>query len=144
MSSHRKQETLPRANYADVAIACRTALIEMKLAVKEASDRKFTAREKANLLGFANPAKIVITLSDDADGIKIDVSTSNLGFGPIQGGHVKQVAETFLNTVRVSLSAASFISSPISLSDEIQKLAALRAQGLLTEEEFIVAKRKLI
>lgn len=35
-------------------------------------------------------------------------------------------------------------SSPTSLSDELQKLAKLRDQGILTEHEFQSAKQKLM
>ena len=34
--------------------------------------------------------------------------------------------------------------NPISLSDELQKLAKLRDQGILSEQEFQAAKQKLM
>jgi hypothetical protein len=40
-------------------------------------------------------------------------------------------------------SVASTESAP-SVADEIQKLGRLREEGMLTEEEFVAAKRRLI
>lgn len=46
--------------------------------------------------------------------------------------------------MRKSKSPQASVVMPVSLSDEIQKLAALKAQGLLSDDEFQEAKQKLI
>lgn len=46
--------------------------------------------------------------------------------------------------MRAQKQAAESANLPLSLSDELRKLADLKAQGLLSDEEFDTAKRKLL
>ena len=117
----------------------------MQMLVKQDTGSCFRADEKLRL-GFANPAKLEVSLTADGTGCRLSVKSSNLGFGPVQGGHVKGVAETFLSNVRLHLDRSSqqATSSPGGIADEIQKLGAMKDQGLLTDEEFAAAKAKLL
>jgi hypothetical protein len=117
----------------------------MQMQVKQDTGSSFRADEKLRL-GFANPAKLVVSLAADGESCRVSVRSSNLGFGPIQGGHVKGVAETFLSNVRLQLDRTSqqAKSAPVGIAEDIQKLGALKAQGLLTDEEFTIAKAKLL
>ena len=63
--------------------------------------------------------------------------------GPIQGGHVKAVAETFLANVRMHIHDKKQDSSPaFDLASQLEKLAEMNAQVLLSDEEFAAAKAK--
>ena len=117
----------------------------MQMLVKQDTGSSFRADEKLRL-GFANPAKLEISLVADTAGSRLIVRSSNLGFGPIQGGHVKGVTETFLSNVRLHLdrSSQSATSTRGGIADEILKLGAMKEQGLLTDEEFSAAKAKLL
>jgi hypothetical protein len=48
------------------------------------------------------------------------------------------------NIVRVSKQASQSTASPATLADELRKLAELKQQGILSQEEFDVAKKKLL
>jgi len=144
VSSHSTEQLLQAGNEV-VAQACRFAFNEMQMLVKQDTGSSFRADEKLRL-GFANPAKLEVSLAADGDGSRLSIRSSNLGFGPVQGGHVKGVAETFLSNVRLHLDRSSqqATRTPGGIADEIQKLGAMKDQGLLTEEEFSAAKAKLL
>ena len=64
----------------------------------------------------------------------------------MQGRHVRGVAETFLSNLRLNLGnrSQSSVAEGSDIASQIQKLAELMQQGLLTEEEFTTAKAKLL
>jgi hypothetical protein len=144
VSSHSTEQVL-QAGIEASAQACRFAFNEMQMQVKQDTGSSFRADEKLRF-GFANPAKLAVSLAADGESCLVSVRSSNFGFGPMQGGHVKGVAETFLSNVRLHLDRTSqqAKSAPGGIADDIQKLGALKAQGLLTDEEFSAAKAKLL
>lgn len=139
-----KTELSVQATQGKASEACRYALSEMQLAIKHDDGLSFTANEKVKLLGFANPAKIEVKIQPGSDVLTIFVYTSNLGLGPFQGDHVRGVAETFLSKFQLKLGESTQAGGPSGISDELQKLASLKEQGILTEAEFIAAKARLI
>lgn len=139
-----KSEVTTKAGQEKAVQVCRYALNEMQLVIKKDDGVKFIANEKLRMLGFANPAKIEVDIQPVNDTSRINVKTSNIGLGPIQGGHVKGVAETFLSQVQLKLSESIKGESQKSVVDEIAKLAALKEQGLLSEEEYSMAKARLL
>lgn len=67
--------------------------------------------------------------------------------------HISQIPkediERLVKNIRDRMAVASHASrqaahAPQSMSDEIQKLAALRDQGILTDEEFTAKKRQML
>ena len=77
---------------------------------------------------------------------EVAVNSSNFGFGPVQRGHVKGGAETFLSNVKLQLgkTQASAPSAGDDLAGQLAKLAGMKAKGLLSDEEFAAAKVKLL
>lgn len=144
MSSYSTEQVL-QADIEAGAQACRFAFNEMQMLIKQDNGSSFRADEKLRI-GFSNPAKLVVSLSASSESCRLIVRSSNVGFGPIQGGHVKGVAETFLSNVRLYLDRTSQQARRVSggIADDIQKLGALKDQGLLTDEEFSAAKAKLL
>jgi len=142
MSSFNTERTF-KTTQEKASQACRYSLNEMQLAIKHDNGTSFTANEKFKMLGFVYPAKIEVETKSDAQGLKVLVRTSNLGFGPIQGGHVKGVAETFLSKLQFKLEESTSEAGITGIADELQKLAALKEQGILSDEEFAAAKAKL-
>ena len=145
MSSHKTEQTIS-GNLASLAHACRFAFSQMQLQIKQDSGNKFVANEKINMLGFANPAKIAVDLSTAGENCKVKIECSNFGIGPVQGRHVRGVAETFLTNLRLNLgnSPQLLAAEGADIASQIQKLSELMRQGLLTEEEFSSAKAKLL
>lgn len=144
MSSHSTEQVL-QAGLEASAQACRFAFNELQMQVKQDTGSSFRADEKLRF-GFANPAKLAVLLAADGESCRLSITSSNLGFGSIQGGHVKGVAETFLSNVRLYLDRTSqqAKSAPGGIAADLQKLGALKDQGLLTDEEFSTAKAKLL
>jgi len=144
MSSHQDSQSFD-CDFETAAQACRFALNAMQMLVKGDTGQSFQANEKARF-GFANPAKLEVSLSASGDKTKIAVNSSNFGFGPMQGGHVKGVAETFLLNVKLQLgkNQSSSPSTQSDLAGQLEKLAEMNAKGLLTDEEFAAAKAKLL
>ncbi|MDB4623309.1 SHOCT domain-containing protein [bacterium] len=143
MSSH-KDSKLASASIDKTAQACRFSFKEMQLLVKKDNGVAFIANEKMRF-GFANPAKLEVELQSSGNETRINVKASNLGIGPIQGGHVKGVLETFLSNVRLKINSDQQQALTGSdLASQLQKLAEMKAQGLLSDEEFSAAKAKLL
>ena len=144
MSSHKDAQTFD-CDLEAAAQACRFALNEMQMLVKKDAGQSFVANEKVRL-GFANPAKLEVNLSASGAKTTVAVNSSNFGLGPIQGGHVKGVAETFLSNVKFQLgkNQASAPSAGDDLAGQLEKLAEMKAKGLLSDEEFAAAKAKLL
>ena len=143
MSSH-KDSKLVSASIEKTAQACRFSFKEMQLLVKKDNGKDFVANEKIRF-GFANPAKLELELQSSGKETRIKVKASNFGVGPIQGGHVKAVLETFLSNVRLKINSDQKQAVPGSdLASQLQKLAEMKAQGLLSDEEFAAAKAKLL
>ena len=101
MSSHKDAQTFD-CDLEAAAQACRFAFNEMQILVKKDTGQSFVANERVRL-GFANPAKLEVNLSASGAKTTVAVNSSNFGLGPIQGGHVKGVAETFLSNVKLQL-----------------------------------------
>ena len=117
----------------------------MQVLVKRDTGQSFQANEKVRF-GFANPAKLEINLSASDAKTTVSVKSSNFGLGPVQGGHAKGVAETFLSNVKLQLgkTQASAPSAGDDLAGQLEKLAEMKAKGLLSDEEFAAAKAKLL
>jgi hypothetical protein len=71
-----------------------------------------------------------------------------IAFYLYQKGTVRTAVENALERVKVEFSNAPAVAvptqAPASMSSELQNLAQLRAQGILTEEEFVAAKQRLL
>ena len=144
MSSYSTEQVL-QAGIEASAQACRFALKEMQMLVKQDTGFLFHADEKLRF-GFANPANLAVLLAADGESCRLIIKSSNLGFGPVQGEHVRGIAETFLSNVRLHLDRTyqEVKSATSGIAEEIQKLGILREKGLLTDEEFSTAKAKLL
>ena len=143
MSSH-KDSKLVSASLDQTAQACRYSFKEMQLLVKKDNGVSFQANEKMRF-GFSNPAKLVVELQPSGKETRIQLKASNFGVGPIQGGHVKAMLETFMSNVRLKVNSNQQQTLTGSdLTSQLQKLADMKAQGLLSDEEFTAAKAKLL
>ena len=143
MPSFRKDLTV-QVTHDDASQACRRALGEMQLAIKKDNGIGFVANEKIKMLGFANPAKVEIQISPSPQGTNISVHASNFGIGPLQKEHVKGVAETLLSKLRLYISETSKPGGSSGIAEELARLAKLKEDGFLSEDEFVSAKAKLL
>lgn len=111
---------------------------------------RFVCREgsTADLLRGTWPVQVEISLSAGSSSVltKVVANGSNFGFGPIQKNHLKGQMGNLRN--RIELRASEGITvvpqSSESLTSEIERLAELHVQGILTDEEFRRAKERLL
>jgi hypothetical protein len=128
--------------------ACRAAVAEMKWKVESQSNTRFVCKEEVFDELLNKPGKLEIDLRENAEGTLLAVKVSNWGIGPILTNKVKGQAGQFCNQLQVILdrqASARGDSHPgMSLSAEIQRLASLRDDGILSQVEFEAAKAKLL
>jgi hypothetical protein len=130
--------------------ACRVAIADLRWKVEGQSATGMVCKEQqASMWGSGTwSAKAEIDARPIGGGTIISVRVSNPGLGPIQSNHVKGLAGAFVNQLQVILdrraSAPPAAPPVMSISDELQRLAALRDSGVLTQEEFEAAKAKLL
>lgn len=65
-------------------------------------------------------------------------------FGQTYKSEMKEIAAHINEQVEATRSRAATPSAPVSIADELRKLADLKMAGALSEEEFSAAKRRLI
>ena len=145
MSSYNENFSIEK-DKETVSQACRYAFNQMGVAIHDESANAFTVKEKVGLLAYANPAKLKISLSElKAGKTEIEVESSNFGFGPIQGKHVKSVATTFINAVKLKANESNNAGvSAVSDADELKKFAELRDQGVISQDEFEAKKKQIL
>lgn len=102
-----------------------------------------------------NDATIDVTINESQR--KILYKGKNFGFGPIQSTHVKQqvllVKEKFEQNLKMGNPSLSPVkenssdtpnTSTMNISLELKKISDLLKNGILTEEEFENAKRRIL
>jgi hypothetical protein len=77
--------------------------------------------------------------------IRISAPGSRVIFTRVPKEDVERVGQAIRDRVAMAMSpAAPAAQSPVSVADEIEKLAGIRDKGLLTEDEFQAQKAKLL
>jgi hypothetical protein len=148
MSKHRVEATVSYPPDA-VAVACQEAVAQLGWRILNQSSGGITCKEmSSSAVSFTWPAKIEVTWQGRGTTTKLSLNGSIVGFGPIQSNHLKGQMGNLQNRIDLCLrnSAASQAppSSESSLASELARLAELRSQGVLSEEEFRAAKAKLV
>ncbi len=123
---------------------CRHVIAEMGWKIEAQSDTRLVCKEVVQAGGMAMTWAVKLELAvETADtGSLLLVKGSNFGFGPIQSNHVKGQVGNFMNRLKLALEQPA--ASGTGLSDELEKLAGLHQQGVLTDDEFAAAKSRLL
>jgi hypothetical protein len=99
-------------------------------------------------MSFNWPAEVDVVLSSpNASQTTVLLSGSVFGFGPIQKGHLQGQLGNLRNRIELiaqERSTRAPAAASVPLSVELEKLAALRKDGILTEDEFQKAKQRLL
>ena len=133
----------------ETKIACKNAIAQLGWRIMEEDENKIVCKEvSVQATSFNWPAEVAISLFEDNDKTKIILNGSIMGFGPIQGNHLKGQVGRIRNLIETTVfQLTKQNSTPIksdSLSSELEKLADLHSKGILNEEEFKNAKNKLL
>lgn len=129
-------------------LACKTAVAELDWKISEEGSRRLVCKEPQEVLSFNWAATAELSLSSvSSDKTRVSINASNFGWGRLQKNHLKGQVGNLRNKVAVAASKPDS-SAPVQrnadLSSELEKLADLHARGLLSEEEFRVAKARLL
>lgn len=131
---------------------CKTVIAKLGWAVLEQSTNRIRCKEtgkfdinKANFF-----ADIEIILNTGVDNTKINLYGSVFGMGPFASKHILGEVQKLKNMIEVEVKQFknSQIMQPkvndISVATELEKLASLHSQGILSDDEFKIAKNKLL
>ena len=146
MSKHQVEAVIPRP-IEDVVSACQDAVAQLGWRILEQSESHLVCKEELKqVTSFTCPAKIEVTWRDDGGKTHITLNGSIMGFGPLQSGHLKGEMGNLQNRIQLCLRKAAEVQSPpqSTLASELENLARLRSQGVLSDAEFANAKAKLL
>ena len=133
----------------DALAVCRKAVAELGWRVLDQGPTRIRCKEVAvSGMSFNWPAEVEIILSSLGQSqTTVRLGGSVFGLGPIQKGHLQGQMGNLRNRIELATqerAQRTTASVGSSLSAEIEKLAALRKEGVLTEEEFQKAKQRLL
>jgi hypothetical protein len=148
----KSNRTLELCVPCDIAIrACRQAAVDTGLRVLREEAWHLSVKEvNRGAISFTYPAKIdvwVLKASRENDST-IELRGSILGLGPIQRSHLDGQIGAFSTRVvlaseQLALTSKAEEVHTQQLSVELGRLAALNALGVLSREEFALAKARL-
>ena len=138
-----------------VIMVCREAIASVNWRVLEQGTNRLKCKEVAiQSTSFTWPAEVEIILFPHPKGTVIAMNGTIFGWGPIQASHLKGQMGNLKNRIEIGLSklfedqkqqaASTPISQSSSLITELERLANLHAKGMLTDDEFQSAKKKLL
>lgn len=134
----------------ELLVLCQKVFQEFGWRVQEVRRSGITAKEVVGqVTGFTFPARIDLQIKTRADGSsELQISGSISGLGPIQSNHLKGQVGRFLNSLSLKIDTAKSERAhsvvPASLSSQLRDLAELHSSGVLTDDEFQVAKARLL
>lgn len=146
----RIEVSIPEENTISI---CRKVVADIGWRILGQSKNRIQCKEVAvSGISFNWPAEVEIIISSNSPSSStILLNGSIFGFGPVQKGHLKGQIGNLKNRIEIKVDEETNNSntsnnkgSSESLSDEITKLAALHKKGILTDDEFQSAKKRLI
>lgn len=153
MSKHQVEAVIPNP-IEDVVGACQEAVAQLGWRILEQDDSHIVCKEELHfkITVMTWPAQIELRWRRDGVNTQLTLNGSIAGFGPIQSGHLKGQVGNLQNRIQLCLRKSdgqlqpSADSSPpqSTLASELEKLARLHSQGILSDAEFANAKAKLL
>jgi len=128
--------------------ACQKAIATQGWRVLSHTDTSIVCKEVSpTVTSFTFAAQVAISVraSQEANTSisKITLEGSIFGFGPIQSGHLRGQVGALKNNIKLAANPSPAPSGS-SIAEEILELNQLREQGLLSDDEFALAKAKLL
>jgi len=148
MSKHN-DEIVVELSIEETMVACKEAAANLNWRIMNEGKNYLSCKEITSHLAFSQtwPAKVEVYVNKYNDKTKIILEGSIFGLGPIQSGHLKGQLGKFKNLIEVSLSHRnnSFKenTNSSSIAIELEKLSELYSKGILSKEEFEMAKKKV-
>ncbi len=133
---------------------CKKAISEIGWRILNEGNSYYIIKEEVNKMNMmnlvnTNCAKIEVTWSNYNDSTKILLDGSIIGFGPIQSNHLKGQIGRLKNIIEIfaekEINQITKINyNNLSISEELEKLSQLLEKGIIDNDEFQKAKKKII
>ncbi|MDR0604323.1 MAG: SHOCT domain-containing protein [Bacteroidales bacterium] len=137
----------------DLMGICKSVIAKLGWAVLNQSSNTINCKEtgkfdinKANFF-----ATVEIVLTGETDNTRIELNGSVFGMGPFASKHILGEVQKLKNMIEVEMeqfknSQKKYTNTPSepSVALELERLASLHSQGLLSEDEFKTAKNKIL
>ncbi|MFW3145340.1 MAG: SHOCT domain-containing protein [Thermoplasmatota archaeon] len=113
------------------------------------SDRGSIIMREKDRFDHFNPVEVNIRLMDSDNGTRLFISCSNSGYGPVQDNYVRDQYQRLLSAISIASRKhrdAYLMENEMepSIVEQLKKLAQLHDRGELTDEEFKLAKEKVL
>jgi hypothetical protein len=143
--SKHSEEVRLEADPARAEEICRLAIAGLGWRVMKDGLGRITAKEVTPTgVSFTNAAKIDVLIVGEQSPTLIRLNGSITGIGPVQKGHLRGQVGALRNQIVVAANQAA-ASTPLGgASAEIERLARLHQDGLLTDDEFSQAKARAL
>jgi Short C-terminal domain len=99
---------------------------------------------------FTWSAKLEVLIAEDEGGSFIQLNGSIAGMGPVQKGHLRGQLGALKNNIEVEAESHADAATPphgnaqLTVSEELEKLGDLHSRGVLSDQEFVRAKARLL
>ena len=131
--------------------ACREGVTSLGWALQGEGEGYLACKEVGNPAPWVSghwavQVEIVVT-AEPSGSTRVAIYGSNWGWGPIQSNHVRdQVTKlrSRIDSIAGKRAASGRGQARQAVSSELEKLGQLHAQGVLTDEEFRDAKRRIL
>jgi len=146
MSKHNDEFTVPLSIKKTMKV-CKEAAAELGWRIMNEGDNYISCKEVSpQIISFTWAAKIDVYVEGNNNESIISLNGSIFSMGPIQSGHLKGQLGKLKNLIQLSVNKHKSYSSQSSSSivSELEKLSSLLSKGLLTEEEFNSAKKRIL
>lgn len=129
--------------------ALKTAAEQLRYPIQSADDAARSLCMTTGVNAFSWGETITATVSPGSGGSIVElISEPKLKANVVDMGRGKRALTAVVNALTAVLTGETQseppAAAPASAADEIRKLAALRDEGILTEEEFTAKKKQLL
>lgn len=151
----RQEHTISvKTNVDETYTGLKNAIEKLRYSVEQYDDSAHTAYIKTGIGAFSWGEKITVEVTPDVNGGSVVALSSapKLGTNMVDMGRGKRELTAIANALAAELGEApkapqaepSATPKTVSVADEIRQFAALKEQGILTEEEFSAKKKQLL
>lgn len=140
----KRQESFSLDVPADQAeLACRQVIAETGVRVLEDEERRFVIKELLDVSSTSWPVKVELLIEEEGlNSTRIQMNGSIWSWGPIPKRALRSDMDSLREMIKAVAEGGGLGSG--ALSNELERLAALRDKGILTEDEFSQAKARLL
>ena len=146
MASFQTQVMLPMHSK-DVVHGCQQSAKDLKWSVLEVNADSVTLKVAGsdNVWGYKATSKLIVSIKAKNAGSIIDFVISTPGLGPIANKWLQEAVGNLINSLTlIGKNLGNTPATGSDLSGQLEKLADLFSKGLIDEDEFKNAKKKLI